>query len=55
MVEVGDTVYNYTFPEECSICTIISKKSETKFIAEFMNRKTGELYKRINFDYNISK
>ena len=25
MVEVGDTVYNYTFPEECSIGIIISK------------------------------
>ena len=55
MIEVGDKVYNYTFPEECSVGTVVSRESETAFIIEWMNRETGELYKRTTLDYNIYK
>lgn len=55
MVEVGDKVYNYTFPEECSVGTVVSKESEGVFIIEYINRVIGELYKRTILDYNIYK
>ena len=53
MVEVGDEVYNLSFPEEYNPGTIISKESETEFIVEWRNRVTGELYKRTTLGYNI--
>ena len=55
MIEVGDKVYNYIFPEECSVGTVVSRESETTFIVEWINRETGELYKRTTLDYNIYK
>ena len=55
MIEIGDKVYNYTFPEECSVGTVVSRESETAFIIEWMHRETGELYKRTTLDYNIYK
>ena len=55
MVEVGDEVYNSTFPEECNTGTVISKESETVFTVEWRNRVTGELYKRTTLDYNLYK
>ena len=55
MIEVCDKVYNYTFPEECSVGTVVSRESETAFIIEWMHRETGELYKRTTLDYNIYK
>ena len=55
MVEIGDNVYNYTFPEECSVGAVVSKTSETKFIVEWINRVTEELYKRTILDYSIYK
>ena len=53
MIEIGDKVYNHTFPEECSVGIIMSKESETTFIVEYRNVVTGELYKRTTLDYNI--
>ena len=55
MIEVGDKVYNYTFPEECSVGTVVSRESETTFIVEWINRETRELYKRTTLYYNIYK
>ena len=55
MIEVGDKVYNYIFPEECNVGTVVSKVSETTFIVEWINKETGELYKRTTLDYNIYK
>lgn len=55
MVEVGDKVYSYIFPEECNVGTVVSRESETAFIVEWRNRVTGELYKRTTLDYNIYK
>ena len=55
MVEVGDEVYNLSFPEEFNPGTIIFKESETEFIVEWRNRETGELYKVATLDYNIYK
>ena len=46
VIEVGDKVYNYIFPEEYNVGTVVSKESETTFIVEWVNRETGELYKR---------
>ena len=54
MVEVGDEVYNPTFPEECNTGTVISKESAV-FTVEWRNRVTGELYKRTTLDYNLYK
>ena len=54
-VEVGDKVYNYIFPEECSVGTVVSRESEGVFVAEWINRITGELYKKTILDYNIYK
>lgn len=53
MVEVGDIVYTYIFPEECSSGVVVSKESETTFVVEWRNRVTGELYKQTILDYNI--
>ena len=53
MIEIGDEMYNYLFPEECNPGIVVSRKSETEFIIEWRNRVTGELYKRTNYDYNI--
>ena len=55
MIEVGDKIYSYTFPEECNVGTVVSKESETTFIVEWINRVTGELYKITTLDYNIYK
>ena len=55
MIEVGDKVYNYTFPEECNMGIVISKESETEFTVEYRNRATGELYKIATLDYDIHK
>lgn len=54
MLEVGDKVYNYTFPEECNMGIVISKESETAFTVEYRNRATGELYKIATLDYEYS-
>ena len=53
MIEIGDEMYNYLFPEECNPGIVVSRKSETEFIIEWRNRVTGELYKRTTCDYNI--
>ena len=53
MLVIGDTIYNLLFPEECSIGTIVSRESETEFIAEYRNRITGELYIRNILDFSI--
>lgn len=53
MIEIGDKVYNHTFPEECGVGIIVSKESETTFISEYRNRVTGEWYKRTALEYNI--
>ena len=55
MVEVGDKVYGYIFPKECSIGTVVSRESEGVFVVEWINRMTGELYKKTFLDYNIYK
>ena len=55
MVEVGDKVYSYIFPEECSVGTVVSRESEGVFVAEWINRITGELYKKTILDSNIYK
>ena len=55
MIEVGDKVYNYIFPEECNPGIIISKESELVFIVEFRNKFTGKLYEKTILDYNIHK
>lgn len=55
VVEIGDKVYSYIFPEECNVGTVVSKVSETAFIVEWINRETGELYKRTTLDYDIYK
>lgn len=53
MPVIGDIIYNPLFPEECSIGTIVSRESETEFIAEYRNRITGELYIRNILDFSI--
>ena len=55
IVEVGNKVYSYIFPENCNIGTVVSRESETIFIVEWINEEGGELYKRTTLDYNIYK
>ena len=55
MIEVGDTVYSYIFPENCNAGRVISKESETAFIVEWINRDTGKLYKRTILDLDMHK
>ena len=55
MVEVGDKVYSYIFPEECSVGIVVAKKSEGVFMIEWINRIAGKLYKKTILDYDIYK